>query len=367
MIIQAKSAVINGKIENDQTIHIKNGLISKIVSGTSKSADITFADLLIPAFVDIHCHGGAGSYFASESEDEITKVINFHKSHGTHTVIASLVSAEVHDLKQQIRRLLPFFESGAIAGIHLEGPYISHARCGSHDPLALREPSIEVLDEMISLGGGAIKMVTIAPELRSAMDSIELMAAKGVIVAIGHSNGRYEEASAALDAGATVATHFSNAMAKLPDGDRTFATALLEDPQVTLEIIADSQHVDDKTINRVREIAPGRIALITDAMSAAGCEDGAYKIGNLDVKVKNGIARLMSNGSLAGSTLTMDKAFLNFIDVGATVVEASLAASTTPARALALKDVGEIKVGMKPNFLTYNPQTFTLETPILPA
>ena len=367
MIIQAKSAVINGKIENDQSIHINKGLISKIVPGVSKSAGITVDDILIPAFVDIHCHGGAGSYFAAESEEEILNVINFHREHGTQTIIASLVSAEVRDLKLQIRRLLPFFENGSIAGIHLEGPYISHARCGSHDPLALREPSIEILEEMLTLAKGAIKMVTIAPELRSAMDSIEMMVRKGIVVAVGHSNGRYEEASAALDAGATVATHFSNAMAKLPDGDRTFATALLEDPNVILEIIADGQHVDDKTINKVRDIAPGRIALITDAMSAAGCDDGAYQIGNLGVKVKNGIARLLSNGSLAGSTLTMDKAFINFMDVGATVAEASLAASTTPARALALKEVGEIKVGMKANFLTFNPETFLVETPVLPA
>ena len=367
MIIQAKSAVIDGQLKADVTIHVKEGMITKIASGISKSADVTIDDILIPAFVDMHCHGGAGSYFSADTDAEIEKVIEFHKSHGTHTLVASLVSADVRDIKLQIRRLAPYVESGALAGIHLEGPYISHARCGAHDPAALREPSIEVIAEILALADGAVKMITIAPELRNAMDSIELIASKKVIVAIGHSNGRYEEASAALDAGASVATHFTNAMAKLPDGDRTFATALLEDPRATLEIIADGQHVDDKTINRVREAAPGRIALITDAMSATGCGDGEYQIGTLAVKVKNGIARLMSTGSLAGSTLTMDQAFINFIDIGASVVEASLAASTTPARALKIKNVGEIKVGMKALFLTFNPETFKVETPVLPA
>ena len=367
MIIQAKSAVIGGELKANVSIHVKDGVITKIAPGVAKSADLVIEETLIPAFVDMHCHGGAGSYFSAETDAEINKVIDFHKSHGTHTLVASLVSAEVHELKSQIRRLAPYVESGALAGIHLEGPYISHARSGAHDPAALREPSIDVIAEILQLADGAVKMITIAPELRNAMDSIELIASRKVVVAVGHSNGRFEEASAALDAGATVATHFTNAMAKLPDGDRTFATALLEDARVTLEIIADGQHVDDKTINRVRQIAPGRIALITDAMSAAGCGDGEYEIGKLGVKVKNGIARLLSTGSLAGSTLTMDQAFINFIEVGASVEEASLAASTTPAKALGLKDIGEIKVGMKAHFLTFNSETFTVETPVLPA
>ena len=259
-------------------------------------------------FTDIHCHGGGGYYFSDSNLGNISRAIEIHKNHGTTNLIASLVTASIPDLLVQIKRLLPFYNRGEIAGIHLEGPYLAHRRCGAHDPALLREPTIQEISELVDAAEGALTMFTIAPELPGALDAIAYMKENRIIAAIGHSDGSYEDAKAGLDAGATVVTHFSNGMSKLRDGDHTFATAVIDDPRATLELIVDGHHVPLDEVKQLFNRAGDRIILITDAMSAAGEGDGAYKIGGLDVEVRNGVARLISNGSLAGSTLTIDRA-----------------------------------------------------------
>lgn len=256
-------------------------------------------------FTDIHCHGGGGFYFSDSKVENILKAIDAHRATGTANIVASLVTADMTAVKEQIKRLIPFYQSGEIAGIHLEGPYLSHRRCGAHKPSLLREPKIEEIKELIEIGEGSVVMFTIAPELPGALTAISYMAENHVIAAIGHSDGTYEDAKAGMDAGATLVTHFTNAMSKLRDGDHTFATAVLADPRVQLELIVDGHHVPLDEVKRIFEMAADRIILVTDAMSAAGCPDGDYLIGDLDVEVKNSVARLKSNGSLAGSTLTM--------------------------------------------------------------
>lgn len=259
-------------------------------------------------FTDIHCHGGGGFYFSDTNPENIQKAISAQRQHGTANLVASLVTTDLDELKKQIARLVPFYESGDIAGIHLEGPYLSHRRCGAHEPTLLRLPALEEIKDLIDYGQGSIAMFTIAPELEGALDAIKYMSTHHVIAAIGHSDGTYEDAKAGLDAGATVVTHFTNAMSKLRDGDRTFATAVLHDDRATLELIVDGHHVPLDEVKKIFEIAGNRVVLVTDAMSAAGGSDGDYKIGALDVEVRDGVARLKSNGALAGSTLTLDKA-----------------------------------------------------------
>ena len=262
-------------------------------------------------FTDIHCHGGAGFYFSDPNPENIAKAIAIHKQHGTTNLVASLVTTELALLEKQIAALVPFYERGDIAGIHLEGPYLSHRRCGAHEPSLLRPPKLDEIKALIDIGSGAVVMVTIAPELPGALEAIAYLADNHVIAAIGHSDGSYEDAKAGLSAGASVVTHFSNAMSKLRDGDHTFATAVIDDPRATLELIVDGHHVPLDEVKTIFDRAGSRIVLITDAMSAAGAHDGEYKIGNLDVEVTSGVARLRSNGSLAGSTLTMDLAVEN--------------------------------------------------------
>jgi N-acetylglucosamine-6-phosphate deacetylase len=265
-------------------------------------------------YIDLHCHGGAGFYFSDQNPANIQTAIDFHKSHGSAQLLVSLVSATISDLKLQIQRLLPFFQSGKIAGIHLEGPYLAHNRCGAHDPTLLKSPTIDEVNELIDYGQGAIKMITIAPELNGALNVISYLCSKKVIAAIGHSDGTYEDALRAVEAGAGLVTHFSNGMSKLRDGERTFATALLNETNLPLELIIDKHHVSEEDVLTIVNSAPNRVVFVTDAMAAAGQPDGDYTIGNLDVVVKEQVARLRSNGSLAGSTLTTAQAVSNARD-----------------------------------------------------
>lgn len=268
--------------------------------------------------IDLHCHGGAGFYFSDPNPENVSKAIEFHKKHGSGEIIASLVTEEIAELKKQIQNLLPFCEDGSIAGIHLEGPYLARTRCGAHNPAFLKSPTIEELKSLLDIGSGNIKMITIAPEIPEGLNAISYLRSAGVIAAIGHSAGNYEDAKQAVDAGAQIVTHFSNGMNKLADGARTFATALLFESEILLELILDRHHVSENDLGTIFNHAANRLVFITDAMSAAGQEDGEYTIGALEVQVRDGVARLKSNGSLAGSTLTMDGAITNARKIGIT-------------------------------------------------
>lgn len=259
-------------------------------------------------YVDLHCHGGAGFYFSDSNPRNIQIAIDFHKKHGTSQLLASLVTEKIDDLEAQVLRLLPFYRSGAIAGIHLEGPYLARTRCWAHNPNLLKPPNISEVQQLLNKGEGAIKMITIAPELDDALKVISFLSKNNVIAAIGHSDGTYDDALRAVDYGATMVTHFLNGMSKLKDGDKTFATALLYETSLPLEIIMDGHHVNPSDISLISESASERMVFVSDAIAAAGQSDGDYRIGDLEVEVKSGVARLKSNGALAGSTLTMHKA-----------------------------------------------------------
>jgi N-acetylglucosamine-6-phosphate deacetylase len=348
MIIKASNILINREIVGTRYITIDNGIITDI--SESGVATKEYSGTLIPGFVDIHCHGGGGSAFSSKNIHEIERVIATHRSHGTTTQMASLVTEPIPVLKEQITRLKDFVDSGEIAGIHLEGPYLSHEKCGAHDPHLLREPVLREVMELIEHGDGAISYITMAPELPGAIECIEALVERGVVVAIGHSNASAEDARRAIIAGARAVTHFWNAIPK--ENAPSITSEVFNDPTMVLEIIHDGHHVEQEKVAEILKGAPDRIALITDAMSAAGASDGSYNIGELDVVVKDGVARLVSNGSLAGSTLTMDSAFTRLLrEQNQTLVQASYAASTLPAQTLGINYVGEIAVGKAAHFV----------------
>lgn len=346
MIISAATVLIDQELQKEVWLEIENGLITSINTGSVPEYDYRYEGILIPGFVDIHCHGGGGKYFASLTDAEISQVIQTHRAGGTVAGLASLVTEPIPNLLHQIKRLVPFAERGEIAGIHLEGPYLSHERCGAHDPELLRIPTIAEVQELLNAGQGFIKMITIAPELAGALEVIEYLAKSGVIAAIGHSQSDAATAQAAIDRGASVVTHFNNAMPKVLDGPGTMNSAVINELRVSLELILDGEHVATNIVREVFEAAPNRIVMITDAMSAAGSVDGNYKIADLEVTVKDSVARLASNGSLAGSTLTMAKAFNHALnEIGVSITEAVHAASTLPALILGRADLGKIAVG----------------------
>lgn len=262
-------------------------------------------DFLVPGFIDIHCHGGGGRYFS----EDVTTAIDAHHKAGTRIQIASLVTAEIQTLISQIE----YLKSQDIYGIHLEGPYLSAKYCGAHDPSLLRSPNLAEIKELLAAGDGTVKMITIAPELPGAIEVIEFLTNNGVVVAIGHSDAKAEDSKAAISAGAKVVTHFNNAMAKLGTTDSLSNVALQSD--IYLEQIQDGEHISYSDALSIVSKAGNRIIAVTDAMSAAGCVDGDYRIGSLPVTVKNKVARLSGTNTLAGSTLTMLDAFLNFVDL----------------------------------------------------
>jgi len=289
-------------------------------------------------FTDIHCHGGGGFSFSDANPENIATAIATHKAHGTTTLIASLVTEPLEKIRQQITRLIPFVESGELAGIHLEGPYLSHAKCGAHDPALLRMPSSNEIAELIDHGNGHIRMITIAPELPGALDSIKTMVSRGVVAAIGHSDANFDEAQAGIKAGATVVTHMFNGLPALDHRFATITNAVLLDSEIHLEVILDGTHVNKSAMQLLLELAQERIILITDAMSAAGGPEGQYKIGELDVTVANGVATLTKEGTLAGSTLTMDRAYERLMkDHGLNSDEAMHNASHLAKKVLNLK------------------------------
>ena len=362
MIITAARAVIDGKDRSEIWIDIREGLIHEIGDGPHPSAERKFSGTLIPGFVDIHCHGGGGYYFSNPNSEQIKAAIDLHRRAGTTTLFASLVTADLSQLRAQIEALIPFVRSGDLAGIHLEGPYLSHAKCGAHAPELLRAPHIDEIKSLVECGQGTIAMVTIAPELEGALESIAWLASQGIIAAIGHSDADADTARAAIDAGAKVVTHFTNAMAKMVGG-QSMATEVLDDSDISLELINDGTHVPIDVIEALKKNALDRIILITDAMSAAGGDDGKYVIGDLEVEVKDSIARLVSNGALAGSTLTMDRAFTNFINKDSVqIVDAVHASSTRAAQVFGLKNVGSISVGKKADILHFDGKKIELLT-----
>lgn len=303
---------------------------------------------VVPGFVDIHTHGGARAAYMSGDQDEAVTVADFHRRHGTTTTMASLVTGPVDTLADVVASLAELVDEGLLAGIHLEGPFLSEAKRGAHDPGLLRPPEPEIVDRLLRAARGTVRMVTLAPELPHSLDAVRRFADAGAIAAVGHTDASYEQVRAAIEAGATVATHLFNAMSALHHREPGAVPALLEDERVTVELICDGIHLHPAVV-RLATAAAGaeRVVLVTDAMAATGVGDGEYILGELAVRVTDGVARLVEGGSIAGSTLTMDGAFRFMVGAGASVEDAVRMTASNPARLLGRADrVGALRVGL---------------------
>ena len=344
------STVIQGRIVTD-TGPIDDGVV--VVEG----ADITDvrptgrlrtihkrASWVLPGFVDIHVHGGGGHTFTTGDPEAARAAAAFHAKHGTTTMLASLVTAAPEILLAATTAYQPLIDDGTLAGLHFEGPYLSAARCGAQNPAYLRDPDPAELERLLAIGG--VRMVTIAPELPGAVDAIRLLVDRGVVAAIGHTDATYEQTLAGIQAGATVGTHVCNAMRPVHHRDPGPIVALLDANEVICEQVADGVHLHDGMLrHNVRSAGAARIALVTDAMSAAGMADGSYELGGQPVTVHDGVARLLGDGSIAGSTLTMDAALRRAVQSGVSVADAARMAATTPALALGLERIGVLAAG----------------------
>ncbi|MFI1651658.1 N-acetylglucosamine-6-phosphate deacetylase [Streptomyces avidinii] len=321
------------------------------IAGSAHDATTT-VDLtghwIVPGFVDMHNHGGGGASFTSGTAEDVLKGVRTHREHGTTTLVASTVTGDLDELARRAALLAELTQQGEIAGIHFEGPFINACRKGAHKEDLLRDPDPAEVRKLIDAAHGAARMVTLATELPGGLDSVRLLAEHGVIAAIGHTDATYEQTRAAIDAGATVATHLFNAMPPLAHREPGPIAALLEDERITVELINDGTHLHPAALELAFHHAGAhRVALITDAMDAAGFGDGTYHLGPLEVEVKHGVARLVEGGSIAGSTLTLDTAFKRSVTLDKLPVESVVQAiSANPAKLIGLYDeIGSLEPG----------------------
>ncbi|MFD5039274.1 N-acetylglucosamine-6-phosphate deacetylase [Streptomyces sp. NPDC058378] len=351
---RADSTVLAGARVVLPTGTVENGRV--IVEGTriagSTREDTRTVDLsghwVVPGFVDMHNHGGGGASFATGTAEDALTAVRAHRARGTTTVVASTVTGDMDFLARQAGLLSELVEQGELAGVHFEGPFISPCRKGAHSEELLRDPDPAEVRKLLDAARGSARMVTLATERPGGIDSVRLLAEHGVIAAVGHTDATYEQTVEAIDAGATVATHLYNAMPAIGHRDPGPVVALLEDERVTVELINDGTHLHPAALELAYHHAgAGRVALITDAMDAAGAEDGFYELGPLAVEVKDGVARLVEGGSIAGSTLTLDTAFRRAVTIDRIPVEDVVRSiSANPARLLGMYDrVGSLEPG----------------------
>ncbi len=299
----------------------------------------------VPGFIDLQVNGFAGTDFSSTDLDGYRRATAAMAASGvtayqpTYICLpteayepALAVAAEARGLAGAPR----------LIGVHLEGPFLSPTRIGAHDPANTRLPDLEWAAAMAATG--VVSYTTIAPELPGALDLIRSFTDAGVIVALGHSDADAAVAAAGFDAGAEAVTHLFNAQRPWSHRDPGIAGAALVRDDITITIILDGNHLAPETVEMVRRTASGRIALITDAISAAGQPPGEYKLGDRTVTTTGGVARL-EDGTLAGSLLTLDEAVRNFIDLGATIEEAVGAVTTVPAQLIGRPDLAALAPG----------------------
>jgi N-acetylglucosamine-6-phosphate deacetylase len=317
-------------------VAIAGGRIEALGDGDPPAAAETLdvaGRLVVPGFVDLHVHGGDGGQFMSGDPAECRRAARFHARHGTTALLATTLTAPPDVLLAAVRGIAAT-QDPVIAGIHLEGPWLSQRRRGAQDAAALRDPDPAELDAL--LAAGPVRLVSLAPELPGALALIERIVAAGAIAALAHTDATYEQAAAVIDAGARHAVHVFNGMRPLHHREPGVIGAVLDRAEVTCEVIADGHHVHPAVVRLLARAKGGGGVLVTDAIEAAGLPDGDYRLGSEPVQVREGRA-VNAEGNLAGSTLTMDAAVRNACAWGIPLPEALRMAATTPAALLGVR------------------------------
>ena len=352
MLLTAGRVITPARIFAPGWIHIEGDRISEVGPGEPpRPADLELPTAtVVPGFVDAHAHGGGGASFNTGpgigTAEAAATVTAAHLRHGTTTMMASLVTDTPDAMLRSVRELSALVADGLLAGVHLEGPWLSPKHSGAHDPGLLTDPAPALVDALLEAGDGQVRMVTLAPELPGGLDAVRRLTAAGVVAAIGHTDATYEVARAALDAGATAGTHLFNAMRGLHHREPGPGAALLEHPDAYVELIADGVHLHPAVLRLAASGKPHLTVLVTDAMAAAGAEDGDYRLGPMAVEVRSGVARLADTGAIAGSTLTMAGAVRYAVqEAGLAIEDVVRAATSTPAALLGLDRVGALRPG----------------------
>lgn len=357
----------------DPVVLVEDGLVTSIASRAAEEVTrgarvVDFGDaILAPGFIDIHIHGGAGLDLMLASPAELPRLGKFLASHGVTGYFPTTVAAPLDQTCAALDRIANAIEAVTVPerngevlarplGIHLEGPFLSHKRRGVHPPENLIEPSPEIFEQLWQAARGHVSVMTIAPELPGAMETIAEAVHRDVCVSIGHSDAEMPVSSMAVDAGARHATHTFNAMRPLDHRDPGIIAEVLTDDRISADIIADGIHLSPAIVQLfLRAKGIERAVLITDAISATGMPDGRYRLGPLLVDVKDG--KCTTEGKLAGSVLTMDRAVRNVTAfAGWSLRDAVRTATLNPARVVGLGEkLGLLAPGAEANLVVLSP------------
>ena len=323
--------------------------------------------ILVPGFVDIHIHGGAGHDVMEPDAGALPPVERLLAGHGVTSYFPTTVTAPLDTTLSALERLADAIEGGnrdlgatdmraRPLGIHLEGPFISHRRRGVHPPENLLPPSLAAFERFWQAARGHIRVMTIAPELPGAIEVITEAAKRGVCVSLGHSDADLTATRAGVAAGARHATHTFNAMRPLDHRDPGILGEVLTDSRLSADIIADGIHLDPAIVQLfLRAKGPEGAVLITDATAATGMPDGRYRLGSLEVEVKDG--KCLSGGKLAGSVLTMDLAVRNVMKFAQWDLQQAVRLATlNPARVVGLNSSGCLKPGAAADLVVLSPR-----------
>ncbi len=312
---------------------------------------------LSPGFIDIHNHGSRGQDLMEASQEVIGKLADYHLSQGVTSFLASVMSSSSQLMLEAVRNLGAYRNSPSssrLLGIHIEGPFFNMENRGAQPREHLRQPDREFIAELLKLAQGRLRMVSLAPELEGGLDIIDFLRERKVVVALGHSSASYEKSLEAIDRGASIASHLFNGMAAFHHRRPGILGACLVDDRIYCEIIYDRFHLHDGAVElAIRAKGYDRLILVSDAMEAAGLEDGEYRLAGQRVLVENGAARL-EDGSLAGSTLSLRGAVKNMVEyLGVPLYEAVKMASLNPARALGFEELGSLERGKVADMISF--------------
>lgn len=373
--------ITGGTVHPDSVVAVADGRIAHAGPREAfASADFAGATELplppggtiLPGLVDLHCHGAAGGDFSNGDPAAARAAADFMHRSGTTTLLASLVTASREDLLATLGALRLLAADGLIAGVHAEGPFLSHARCGAQDPHWLRNPDPELLRSILRAAGATLKTMTYAAELPGASQIIKILAEHGAVPSLGHTDADAESAATSLTEAADLlsasaggrfgaaarptVTHLFNGMPPLhhrAPGAAAACLRLARAGTVAVEIIGDGVHLDPETVRMVFALAGAEnVALVTDAIAATGLPDGDYMLGHSAVSVRTGVARLHRNGTLAGGTATLLEIVRRTIDAGVDPADAVLAATAVPAGILGLEtELGSLRTGMRADVL----------------
>jgi N-acetylglucosamine-6-phosphate deacetylase len=296
----------------------------------------------VPGFVDLQVNGFAGVDFLGTDADGFAVAGEALLETGVTAYLPTLITSDEPDLVAALAAVPEHAPGPRILGIHLEGPFLSPSRLGTHRLAARRDPDPALLERLLT--AGRVRLVTLAPELPGALDLVDLLRARGIVVSLGHSNATAAEAHAAFDRGVRAVTHVFNAMRPLAHRDPGIVGAALVRPDVVLQAIVDNVHLDPDIVRLLWRVAAGRLSLVTDAIAGAGLGDGTYALGEIEIVVAADVVR-SEDGMLAGSALTMIEAIRNLVAVDVPLERAIEAATSVPARVLGDPSLGRLAPG----------------------